>query len=212
MGQYLPIVAAAGARRGVRRAQLRRLATARTAPPVVGQGSAVRVRHRARREPPERFPVSFYVVAMLFIMFDIEIIFIYPFAVSRAYLGMYGFWAMVIFSACSSSPSSTRSPAVGSTGVRCGAPPPARAADAAIVSATSGHAASTIRRVGTEGRPTAEPKRRPSSGPRLTTSPTTDSVGSPTTSSPASSRPRQLGPVAQSRGRPTSGSPAARSR
>ena len=34
------------------------------------------------REPPERFPVSFYVVAMLFIMFDIEIIFIYPYAVA----------------------------------------------------------------------------------------------------------------------------------
>ena len=36
------------------------------------------------REPPERFPVTFYVVAMLFIMFDIEIIFIYPYAVDRA--------------------------------------------------------------------------------------------------------------------------------
>ena len=34
------------------------------------------------REPPERFPVSFYVVAMLFIMFDIEIIFLFPYAVS----------------------------------------------------------------------------------------------------------------------------------
>ena len=35
------------------------------------------------REPPERFPVGFYVVAMLFIMFDIEIVFIYPYAVSH---------------------------------------------------------------------------------------------------------------------------------
>src|SRR6186713_980549 len=50
------------------------------------------------REPPERFPVSFYVVAMLFIMFDIEIIFIYPFAVSRATLGSYGYWEMMGFS------------------------------------------------------------------------------------------------------------------
>jgi NADH-quinone oxidoreductase subunit A len=33
------------------------------------------------REPPDRFPVSFYIVAMLFIMFDIEIIFLYPYAV-----------------------------------------------------------------------------------------------------------------------------------
>ncbi|MBT7430372.1 MAG: NAD(P)H-quinone oxidoreductase subunit 3, partial [Ilumatobacter sp.] len=39
------------------------------------------------REPPERFPVSFYIVAMLFIMFDIEIIFVYPYAVNRDGLG-----------------------------------------------------------------------------------------------------------------------------
>jgi NADH-quinone oxidoreductase subunit A len=51
------------------------------------------------REPPERFPVSFYIVAMLFIMFDIEIIFIYPYAVSRSTLGVYGLVAIVIFSA-----------------------------------------------------------------------------------------------------------------
>ena len=51
------------------------------------------------REPPERFPVSFYVVAMLFIMFDIEIIFLYPYATNRAALGGYAFWEMIAFSA-----------------------------------------------------------------------------------------------------------------
>lgn len=50
------------------------------------------------REPPERFPVSFYVVAMLFIMFDIEIIFIYPYAVNRGQLGPFAFWEMLAFS------------------------------------------------------------------------------------------------------------------
>lgn len=50
------------------------------------------------REPPERFPVTFYVVAMLFIMFDIELIFIYPFAVDREYLGSYALWEMIAFS------------------------------------------------------------------------------------------------------------------
>ncbi len=49
------------------------------------------------REPPERFPVSFYIVAMLFVMFDIEIIFIYPYALSRAELGAFAFWEMVAF-------------------------------------------------------------------------------------------------------------------
>jgi NADH-quinone oxidoreductase subunit A len=50
------------------------------------------------REPPERFPVTFFVVAMLFIMFDIEIIFLYPYAVERSTLGAYGLWAIVGFS------------------------------------------------------------------------------------------------------------------
>ena len=42
--------------------------------------------------------MSFYVVAMLFIMFDIEIIFLYPYAVSHSTLGAYGFWAVLAFS------------------------------------------------------------------------------------------------------------------
>jgi NADH-quinone oxidoreductase subunit A len=50
------------------------------------------------REPPERFPVSFYIVAMLFIMFDIEIIFVYPYAIAHGELGVYGFVAIAIFS------------------------------------------------------------------------------------------------------------------
>ena len=50
------------------------------------------------REPPQRFPVSFYIVAMLFIMFDIEIIFVYPFAVDRQFLGSFAFFEMLAFS------------------------------------------------------------------------------------------------------------------
>ncbi|MEZ5215110.1 MAG: NADH-quinone oxidoreductase subunit A [Ilumatobacteraceae bacterium] len=50
------------------------------------------------RDSPERFPVGFYIVAMLFIMFDIEIIFLYPYAVTHAELGGYAFWEMIAFS------------------------------------------------------------------------------------------------------------------
>ena len=46
---------------------------------------------------PERFPVRFYLVAMLFIMFDIEIVFLYPWAVANGQLGFFGFMAMLIF-------------------------------------------------------------------------------------------------------------------
>jgi NADH-quinone oxidoreductase subunit A len=51
------------------------------------------------REPPQRFPVKFFLVAMIFIVFDIEIIFFIPWAVVYRDLGAFGFWAMVIFAA-----------------------------------------------------------------------------------------------------------------
>jgi len=44
-----------------------------------------------------RFPVKFYLTAMLFIIFDIEIIFLYPWAVSFDALGLFGFVEMVLF-------------------------------------------------------------------------------------------------------------------
>lgn len=47
--------------------------------------------------PPERFPVKFYLVAMLFIMFDIEIVFLYPWAIANRELGAFGLVAMLIF-------------------------------------------------------------------------------------------------------------------
>jgi NADH-quinone oxidoreductase subunit A len=45
----------------------------------------------------QRFPVKFYAIAMLFIVFDIEVVFFFPWALVRHDLGMLGFWAMVIF-------------------------------------------------------------------------------------------------------------------
>lgn len=52
-----------------------------------------------RRDPPERFPVRFYLVAMIFIIFDIEIIFLYPWAVTYRRLSSFGLWEMVVFAA-----------------------------------------------------------------------------------------------------------------
>ncbi len=50
-------------------------------------------------DPPERFPVKFYLVAMSFIVFDIEIIFLYPWATIYRQLGPYGLFAVALFSA-----------------------------------------------------------------------------------------------------------------
>ena len=45
----------------------------------------------------ERFSVKFYVVAMLFIIFDIETIFLFPWAVSFRRLGLFGLVEMAVF-------------------------------------------------------------------------------------------------------------------
>jgi NADH-quinone oxidoreductase subunit A len=45
----------------------------------------------------ERFSVKFYLVAMMFIIFDIEIVFMYPWAVKFKQLGLFGFVEMIIF-------------------------------------------------------------------------------------------------------------------
>jgi NADH-quinone oxidoreductase subunit A len=46
---------------------------------------------------PQRFTVSFYLTAMLFIVFDIEIVFLYPLAVQLHALGWFGFVEFVSF-------------------------------------------------------------------------------------------------------------------
>lgn len=50
-----------------------------------------------RRRPSPRFPVRFYLVAMIFIIFDIEIVFLYPFAVMFRQLWEFGFVEMASF-------------------------------------------------------------------------------------------------------------------
>ncbi len=99
MGQYLPIISLTvlavlfGGLSFVASRLLapRRPSTAKEAPYECGIVPS--------KEPPERFPVSFFIVAMLFIMFDIEIIFIYPYAVAHGSLGAYAFFEMLAFSA-----------------------------------------------------------------------------------------------------------------
>ena len=44
-----------------------------------------------------QFDVRFYLVAILFIIFDLEVAFLFPWAVSFGELGWFGFWSMMIF-------------------------------------------------------------------------------------------------------------------
>ena len=44
-----------------------------------------------------KFDVRFYLVAILFIIFDLEVSFLFPWAVVFSDLGIYGFWSMMLF-------------------------------------------------------------------------------------------------------------------
>ncbi len=43
------------------------------------------------------FDVRFYLVAILFIIFDLEIAFLFPWAISLGNIGVLGFWSMMVF-------------------------------------------------------------------------------------------------------------------
>ena len=99
MGQYLPIVVLSAL--AIVFGVLSLVASKLLAPkrPNTAKDAPYECGIVPSKESPERFPVSFYIVAMLFIMFDIEIIFAYPYAIARESLGAFGFWEMVAFSA-----------------------------------------------------------------------------------------------------------------
>jgi NADH-quinone oxidoreductase subunit A len=44
-----------------------------------------------------KFDVRFYLVAILFIVFDLEVAFLFPWAVAFGDLGLFGFWSMMVF-------------------------------------------------------------------------------------------------------------------
>jgi NADH-quinone oxidoreductase subunit A len=44
-----------------------------------------------------KFDVRFYLVAILFIIFDLEVSFLFPWAVAFGQIGLFGFWSMMIF-------------------------------------------------------------------------------------------------------------------
>jgi NADH-quinone oxidoreductase subunit A len=103
------------------------------------------------REPPERFPVKFFLVAMIFIVFDIEIIFFFPWAAIYRQLGTFGLVAIVVFAVAvfESFVYLISKGALDWGPVKLARRHPAVSPDRT--------AATTIRRVGLEGRPPAPP-------------------------------------------------------
>ncbi len=104
-------------------------------------------------DPPQRFGVKFFLVAMIFIVFDIEIIFLFPWAIVYRSLGPFGLFAIVIFAAAVFE---SFVYLISNGALDWGPIKQLRRTDVVDPART---AASTIRRVGLEGR---EPSPQPS--------------------------------------------------
>jgi NADH-quinone oxidoreductase subunit A len=96
---------------------------------------------------PLRFPVRFSLVAMIFIVFDIEIVFLYPWAMAHRELGIFGLVAIAIFAA---SVFESFLYLLSKGALEWG--PTRRVSRPSAMVGAGRTSASTIRRVGTEGR------------------------------------------------------------
>jgi NADH-quinone oxidoreductase subunit A len=97
LSQYLPIVILAGLAVVFAVASMAASAMLRPSRPTPAKLSPYECGIVPERLPRERFPVKFYVIAMLFIIFDIETIFLFPWAVTFRQLGLFGLVEMAIF-------------------------------------------------------------------------------------------------------------------
>ena len=97
MGQYLPVLVMLVLGAGFAGASLVMSKAVSPKRPSAAKAAPYECGIVPGQQPPERFPVRFYLVAMIFIVFDIEIIFLYPYAVIHDELGVFGLVEMLVF-------------------------------------------------------------------------------------------------------------------
>lgn len=145
--QYLPVVGLLIL--GVLFAAISFVASRMLAPnrPNDKKNSAYECGIEPAKETPERFPVRFFLIAMIFIVFDIELIFFYPWAVAHRELGAFGLVAILIFAAAVFE---SFVYLIGNGALEWGPVHQARKLKAAVSAERT--TSSTIRRVGSDGR------------------------------------------------------------
>lgn len=95
--EYLPILIFLGVAIGIAVAMVTASYIAARQKPDSEKLSAYECGFEAFDDARSRFDVRFYLVAILFIIFDLEVAFLFPWAVAFGDLGMFGFWSMIIF-------------------------------------------------------------------------------------------------------------------
>jgi len=95
--EYLPILIFMGVAAGMSLLMVLGSYIAGKQKPDVEKLSAYECGFEAFDDSRGRFDVRFYLVAILFIIFDLEIAFLFPWAISLGKIGLIGFWSMVAF-------------------------------------------------------------------------------------------------------------------
>ena len=95
--EYLPILMFLGIAAAMAAAALTASYVIAKQRPDPEKDSAYECGFEAFGDARSKFDVRFYLVSILFIIFDLEIAFLFPWAVSLESIGMYGFWSMMAF-------------------------------------------------------------------------------------------------------------------
>ena len=97
LAEYLPIVIFLGIATGLAMAMVLASFIVAKQKPDAEKNSAYECGFEPFADARSKFDVRFYLVSILFIIFDLEIAFLFPWAVSLGKIGFYGFWSMIVF-------------------------------------------------------------------------------------------------------------------
>ena len=148
MGQYLPVLVMLLLGVGFAGASLVMSKAVSPKRPSAAKAAPYECGIIPRQAPPERVPGRFYLVAMIFLVFDIEIIFLYPYAVIHRQLGVFGLIEMVVFAVAVFASFLFL---IANGALDWGPVQQLRRASGAVSPART--SSTTVRRVGTDGRP-----------------------------------------------------------
>ena len=97
LAQYLPIVVFLGLAIGLSLIMVVTSLIAGKHRPYTEKLDTYECGFEAFDDSRDKFDVRFYLVAILFVIFDLEVAFVFPWAVSLGKIGVFGFWSMVAF-------------------------------------------------------------------------------------------------------------------
>lgn len=97
IGAYLPVIIFIGVSLAIGMALMIAPFLVAVSNPDPEKVSAYECGFKAFDDARMKFDVRFYLVALLFIIFDLEVAFLFPWAVAFREAGLFGFWAVMIF-------------------------------------------------------------------------------------------------------------------